>query len=132
MERDNILSKISRASDGLVYISETEAPIKIFLCEQESNETIEKTLLRHTQTTDVQIEAISFDSFFERLTTDKDRHNAKEKERVKKFCALRQTLMDNLSELKVFKIGRVRKEIFVVGRDKDDRLVGVRTESVET
>ena len=70
--------------------------------------------------------------FFERLTAEKDWHSAKEKVRAEKFRALKRVLEDNLSELKVFKIGRVRKDIFIVGLDKDGRLVGARTESVET
>lgn len=132
MKRDKILEKISRACDGLVYISERDAPITAFLSEPANVETIDSNLTHVTSVPNDGPEEMDFELFFARLSVEKDWHGAKEKERVQKFRVLKSTLEDNLSELKVFKFGRVRKEIFVVGRDKDDRLMGVRTESVET
>ncbi|MGB7202723.1 MAG: nuclease A inhibitor family protein [Pyrinomonadaceae bacterium] len=132
MMRDKILSEISRSCEGLIYISETDEPITAFLSERRADEKPEKTLLQLSTKTNEQVEEINFDNFFERLTGERDWHGAKEKERVQKFRALKKTLEDNLTQLKVLKFGRVRKDIFVVGRDKDNRLLGVRTESVET
>jgi nucleosome binding factor SPN SPT16 subunit len=132
MMRDKILSEISRSCEGLIYISETDEPITAFLSERRADEKPEKTLLQLSTKTNDQVEEINFDNFFERLTGEKDWHGAKEKERVQNFRALKKTLEDNLTQLKVLKFGRVRKDIFVVGRDKDNRLLGVRTESVET
>lgn len=130
--RDKILSEISRSCEGLIYISETDEPITAFLSERRADEKPEKTLLQLSTKMNGQVEEINFDNFFERLTGEKDWHGAKEKERVQEFRALKKTLEDNLTQLKVLKFGRVRKDIFVVGRDKDNRLLGVRTESVET
>ena len=41
-------------------------------------------------------------------------------------------LKENLRERKVFRIGRIRLEIFAVGLDKDGSLMGVSTYAVET
>lgn len=130
--RDKILSEISRSCEGLIYISETDEPITAFLSERRADEKPENTLLQLSPNTNDQAEEINFDNFFERLTRERDWHGAIEKERVQKFRTLKKTLEDNLTQLKVLKVGRVRKDIFVVGRDKDNRLLGVRTESVET
>lgn len=132
MKRDNILSKISRACDGLVYISETDAPFSAFLLENATEETLEKTLSRFADRPDDEVEETDLDTFFQRLTAEKDWHGEVEKERVKKFQALKQTLEHILSGLRVFRIGRIRRDIFIVGVDKDSRRVGVRTQSVET
>lgn len=132
MMRDKILSEISRSCEGLIYISETDEPITAFLSGHRADEKPENTLLQLSPNTNDQAEEINFDNFFERLTGEKDWHGAKEKERVQKFRTLKKTLEDNLTQIKVLKFGRVRKDIFVVGRDKDNRLLGVRTESVET
>jgi hypothetical protein len=132
MNRDKILSKIAHECDGLVYISETDAPIRAFLSEETTTETHEKVLSHLVDKHDEPVEELSFDLFFERLTAEKDWYGEKEKIRARKFQALKQMLEDNLSELRVIKIGRVRKEIFIVGLDKDRRLVGAKTEAVET
>lgn len=132
MKQDKILEKISRLCDGLFYISETDAPVTAFLSEHADDETLENYLTHITGISNDDVEKIDLEFFFVRLVAEKEWHGEKEKERVKRFRSLKSTLEDNLRDLKVFKIGRVRKKIFVVGRDKDNRLVGVRTESVET
>ena len=132
MKRDDILSKLSRACDGLVYISETDAPFSAFLLETATEEVLEKTLSRFADRPDDEVEETDLDTFFERLTAEKDWHGEIEKGRVRKFQALKQTLEYILSGLRVFKIGRIRRDIFIIGVDKDNRRVGVRTQSVET
>lgn len=132
MTRDKILSEIEHACDGLIYISEQDAPITAFVSERSAEQAPEEILRHLSGETYERIEEVEFDDFFERLTGDKDWHGAKEKEKVEKFRALKKTLEDNLTQLQALKFGRIRKNIFVVGRDKDNRLVGIRTESVET
>lgn len=132
MTREKILSEISRACDGLIYISEQDAPITAFVSERSQEQRPEEILRHLSVETDEPVEELEFDDFFERLTGDRDWHREEEKERVEKFRALKKILEDNLTQLQVLKFGRIRKNIFVVGRDKDNRLVGIRTESVET
>lgn len=132
MTQDKILEKISRTCDKLVYISEQDAPVTAFLSGRATDETVEHNLQHFTSASDNDLEETDFDVFFKRLIAERDWHGPKETERAKKFRALKSTLEDNLTDLRVFKFGRVRKDIFVVGRDKDNRLLGVRTESVET
>lgn len=130
--RDKILSEISRACDDLIYISEQDAPITAFLSDLTGDEERQETLFHLSAKANEKIEEIDFDNFFERLTGEKDWHGEKEKERARKFRALKKTLENSLTQLQVLKLGRIRKDIFVVGHDKDNRLMGVRTESVET
>ncbi|MFN0140073.1 MAG: nuclease A inhibitor family protein [Pyrinomonadaceae bacterium] len=130
--RNKILSEISRVCDDLIYISEQDAPMTAFVSDLTGEEEREVTLFRLSAKANEKIEQIDFNIFFERLTGAKDWHGEKEKERARKFLALKRTLENNLKQLQVLKLGRIRKDIFVVGRDKDNRLMGVRTESVET
>jgi hypothetical protein len=45
---------------------------------------------------------------------------------------LRQFLEQNLTDLKVFRIGRIRLDVYVVGLDSEGNLAGVKTVAVET
>ena len=51
---------------------------------------------------------------------------------AKRFLELQKLLEENLRELKVFRIGRIQLDIFVVGIDKSGSLIGVSTKAVET
>lgn len=130
--RDKILSEILSACDDLIYISEQDAPITAFLSDRTGEEARGVTPRHLSAKADENIEEVDLDSFFERLTSEKDWYGEEEKERARRFRVLKKTLEDNLTRLQVLKLGRITKDIFVVGRDKDDRLMGVMTESVET
>ncbi len=38
----------------------------------------------------------------------------------------------NLRDLKVFKIGKIQIDVYVVGLDAEDNLLGIETKAVET
>ena len=72
------------------------------------------------------------EQFFARLTTENDWFGEKEKETARRFSALQKLLDENLRDLTVSKIGHIQLEIFVVGLDADNNLIGIKTKAVET
>jgi hypothetical protein len=70
--------------------------------------------------------------FFGPLTEVEDWHEAEEKAVVKKYQGLQKTLQQQLNDLKVFKIGQVNIDIYLVGHTAEGDLAGVKTKSVET
>ena len=49
-----------------------------------------------------------------------------------KFAELKKLLEDNLRYLKVFKIGKIELDIYIVGLDVESNLIGIKTKAVET
>ena len=50
-----------------------------------------------------------------------------------KFDALKKTLQEQLSGVKVFKVGdEAERQVYVVGKAPDDRWAGLKTTVVET
>jgi hypothetical protein len=121
--------RLASACEGLIYISETDAPIEPFFAGKTKRVTAEAL-----QKTGVEapIEEASFDQFFERLTRKREWHGEAEKRSVRKFAKLEKLLKENLHDLKVFRFGRVRIDIYVVGIDAEGNLAGVKTKAVET
>jgi len=127
-----LFHQIEQACEGLIYISETDAPFLAFAGPTVDAVTVESILQQTEMASDVTIEERDFGEFFGRLTTIRDWYGEAEKERAKKFLKLQKLLEENLHELKVFRIGRIQLDIFVVGIDKDGYLMGVTTKAVET
>ncbi|MFM9904494.1 MAG: nuclease A inhibitor family protein [Pyrinomonadaceae bacterium] len=123
---------ISAACEGLIYISETDAPVTLFQGSRVENVAREIILQQSGLDQAAIIEEITFDQFFERLTVVKDWYGEAEKERAKKFAGLQKLLGENLRDRKVFRIGEIRLDIFAVGIDKDGFLTGITTKAVET
>jgi hypothetical protein len=78
------------------------------------------------------VEEIELRTFFEKLTRDRDWHNGAQQRLTKRFAELEKLLTENLDDCKVFRFGTIRIDIFVVGRDGEGNLAGVRTVAVET
>jgi len=60
------------------------------------------------------------------------RHDVWEKEEVRKFRDLVQTLKKTLKDIKVFKVGKVEADVYIVGRTESGDWAGLKTKVVET
>jgi len=129
---DDLANQIERACADLIYISETDAPVTLFVGGPAANVNVETILAQTNLPTNSPVEEIDARAFFSRLTKIERWHTDADRERTKKFLELRKLLEENLHDLKVFKIGAIRVSIYAVGLDNDNRIIGVTTKAVET
>lgn len=127
--RNELEASIARSCIGLVYVSETDAPIEPFFVQNAADEPIADVLKKQFSGECSEADA---DDFFARLTTDQEWHTPLQKRTVKKFRALRNLLRSNLTDLRVYRFGRIRVDILAVGRDANGDLAGIQTRAVET
>lgn len=123
---------LAAACEGLIYISEMDAPVIPFYGSKAETVTGETILRQAGLPADSPVTELSLDAFFGRLTEIREWYGETEKQRAKKFSELQTLLGENLSDPKVFRVGRVQVDIFAVGLDSDGRLAGVTTKAVET
>lgn len=124
--------KIKTVCEGLYYISETDAEISLFAGREAKAVTKEEILSQTKSQSDATVEEKSFDELFARLTEIQDWFGDEEKQTARKFADLRDLLKNNLRELKVFKIGKIELDVYVVGLDEENKLTGIKTKAVET
>lgn len=123
---------IAERCGGLMYISETDAPVALYADARAATVTAGTILAQVNLPPDTPVEEMAPATFFARLTKIEPWQDGAQRENAKKFLELQRLLEENLRELKVFKVGRVRIDIYVVGLDADNDLVGIKTRSVET
>ena len=123
----SLARKLEEACSGLIYISETDAPIVPFFQAKG-----EGGLSQGTFGDSSAVEQASFSEFFERLTTDRDWYGEAEKKTAKRFAELQKLLEEELRDLKVLRVGTVQIDIYVIGTDADGNTVGFQTKAVET
>lgn len=116
----------------LVYVSETDAQIEPVRVEAALGTTLLEAAAKHLETPKKNIVERSAQEFFEKLTAEHEWHRDRDKKRVKGFVKLHHLLMSNLTELRVFRSGRVRIDILVIGFDVEGSVVGIQTSAVET
>ena len=127
---DVLLSKIAKLAKGLTYISETDANIVPFSAGPAT--TVDARSVTDDQTKLLSVRELSSEDFFQRLTAKQEWHGEKEKHNAECFARLQNLLEENLRDLKVFKVGRIEIDIYVVGLDQNNELIGIKTKAVET
>lgn len=131
-ENNQFVEQVKKLSEGLYYISETDAEFKAFAGEKAQAVTREEILRQTKSAADAPVEERIFAEIFARLTKIQDWFGEEENETAAKFGKLKDFLEKNLKDLKVFKIGSIQIKIYFVGLDAENRLMGVQTEAVET
>ena len=123
---------IAAACEGLIYISETDAtvePVSIPRLIEFSSVGLLKFLGRSEEET---IQIVDAAEFLGRLSEPKEWHNELEKEIARRFGQLRDVLQNELEDLRVYRVGESRVDIFILGWSASGTIAGVRTRAVET
>ncbi|WP_407886494.1 nuclease A inhibitor family protein [Scytonema sp. NUACC26] len=129
-----MINVLKQASEGLLYMSESEYPFEVFLWDDSKQKDItpECVLQKVGLPVDTLVEVVELDSFFEVAIAEQDWHNSEEKITVKKYQHLVQVLKKYLFDLQVMRFGKINIDVYIVGKTSDEYLAGLSTKVVET
>ena len=113
-------------------MSETDAAIEPFEGGPAEAATAENLLAQIGAAGDAQVGERGFEEIFARLTRVYEGGSEEQAAKAGRFAVLKALMEANLTDLKVFKIGRVNVDIYMVGIDGEGNLSGVKTQAVET
>ncbi len=131
-KENEVFRLIKEATKGLYYVSETDAKLEPFIGGKVDALTREEFLKHFGVGEKEKVEERDFEKFFERLVKVQDWYGEHEREMARKYEKLQKVMKENLRDLKVFRIGRVEIDIYVVGVDSQGNLMGFKTKAVET
>jgi hypothetical protein len=117
-----IYDALAEATEGMIYISESDYPIEPFLVPKESELGIDPA----------SSPSLTFEAFFAPLIEEEDWFGDEEREDMERYRHLKAMLESHLSDLRVYKSGDVEKTITIAGRTLDGQIAGIRTTAIET
>ena len=122
-KKDAVLDALKQASQGLLFPSETDAPLEPFAWEGSAKLSKERLLHLAGAGPGTAVEQTTLDDLL-RTVPQEDKP---------KFDALRQALEGQLSGVKVYKVGdEAEPDVYIVGRTSDGKWAGLKTSVVET
>jgi len=129
-----VTDQLKQVSSGLLCMSESEYPFECFQWKLPEQQTLtpEKVLQETGNSPDTPIEVIGIDDFFEVATTEQEWHNLEEKETVQKYKHLLEFLKQNLKDIKVYRLGSRKIDVYIVGKTPSGDWAGLSTQVVET
>lgn len=114
-------------------MSESEYPFEVFLWTEDKEDITPEIILKKTgRSLDTPVEFVDLDSFFEIAASEQSWHSLEEKETVKRYQNLVKTLKDNLTDIKVVRLGTIAIDVYIVGKTPSSDLAGLTTKVVET
>lgn len=117
--RHSVVDALREAVKGLTYPSETDAPFDVFVEERAMSA---EDVVAH-RTGGGKVAAVAVEEFFAELEGTSQ---------AERYRRLRAVLCERLAPLKIFRVGAVKVDIYLVGKAGDGTWVGLHTTSVET
>ena len=131
MNDEQLLEELKEATRGLTFMSESDYPFEVFDWGK-AEPTPEFLRGLDGSAADTTVETRTAAEFFRAATSEPDWKGADELAVAKKFQALLRLLEENLSDLKVFRVGTINLPVYVAGRSASGSWLGVSTRVVET
>ncbi|MUG91067.1 nuclease [Scytonema sp. UIC 10036] len=133
-EHSGLINVLKQASDGLLFMSESEYPFEVFLWDDSAEKDItpELVIQKIGLPLDTPVEIVELDSFFQVAIAEQDWHSSEDKKTVKKFQNLVKILKENLNNIKVMRFGTINIDVYIIGKTANERLAGLSTKVVET
>jgi len=129
---DSIATQLKQASNGLLFLSETDAPFEVIHWPAQGELTPVKLLQLTNHPPDAPVKVVSVDDFFAIATQEEDWHDQEEREMVQRFQNKVSVLKQNLSQLQVFRVGNINIDVYIVAATPSGELAGLSTKLVET
>jgi hypothetical protein len=120
---DPVLDALQKTTKGLLFPSETDAPIEPFVWPTGPRYPTEESVRACAKVADeTPIEQVALATLTRTIP----------EESREEFAPLLAALDEHLSGVKVFKVGEINMDVYIVGRTDDGRFAGVKTKVVET
>ena len=132
MTDSTITTQLSSATQGLLFLSETDAPFEVIHWPAQGELTPTKLLQLTGHPPDAPVELRTVDDFFAIATQEEDWHDEEERETVQRFENLVSVLKQNLSQLQVYRVGSIEIDVYIIGVTDGGEWVGLSTKLVET
>jgi hypothetical protein len=129
---EQLLADLGRATDGLLFMSESDYPFQTFRWEGLAEVTPDHLREAAGRGPEAPVEARGFDDFFGVSAGGQGWKGPAEVAAAGQYGALVRLMKENLEDLSVYRVGEINVTVFVVGRSRAGNWVGVSTQAVET
>ena len=131
MTDEQLLNELRGVTRGLTYMSEADYPFEVF--NWGAAEPTQEFLRGLTgEAPDAPVETTTAANFFRVAASEPEWKNAEQLTAARRFQALLRLLEQNLTDLRVYRVGAINIPVYVAGRGASGNWLGVSTRAVET
>ena len=128
----SLSGRLGSLTEGLSYQSESDHPVEPYARGAEKGAPTAEEFAKGREGDDAAVRELDFDSFFGNYTDEQGWWGDGERAVAKRFQALVAFLKESLTDIKVYRVGDVEADVYVVGKTASGDYAGVKTKVVET
>lgn len=132
MTSSEVLNTLQQSAAGLLFMSESDYPFEPILWQGQAPLTAEKVLQQTEKSEDAPIETLALQDFFEGITQEQDWFGEAEKATAAKYRQLLATIENTLADVRVYRVGEVEIDVYIIGTFNASDLIGLSTKVIET
>ncbi|MUG93224.1 nuclease [Scytonema sp. UIC 10036] len=133
MNRTEVAAKLQEAASGVFMPSESESPFEgVYWQASQGSVTPQEILELTGHPQDASVEIVDLDYLFRNLAAEQEWHDDQQKEDVKKYKKLIDTLKTYLTDIQVYRIGKRNIDVYIIGKTEEGDYQGLSTKVVET
>lgn len=131
-EEQALKAQLGEVAQGLLFPSETDAPFVFFYWHNVQDITPEKLLLITRNKKGTPVEEVPFQQFFEPVTREAEWMDDEERIITRRFQDMSGALTDLLTNVRVFRVGAMDIDVYIIGKTQHGASAGLCTKIVET
>ena len=119
--------------EGLTWMSESDYPFEVSCLPDRPDPPSPEEILQLTgHEADTGVEEISIENFFAPAIQLQDWYEEADKERMQHFQTLLQWIEQHLSNIKVYRVGAIAIDVYILGKTESGSWLNLSTKVVET
>ena len=129
-----LVNCLEAAIAHLLWMSESDFPFEVVFWANQPLETltVPQLLALTGHAPDTPVTQMGCERFFRWVTQPQDWHSPEEQATVRRYQALVATLQTELSDLRVYQIGTLTLDIFILGQTPANHVAGITTKAIGT
>ena len=130
---EQVLAALEGAASGLLFMSESDHPFETIRWEALAEVTPAHLRAATLSAPEAEITTESLEDFFRAASSEPDWKSAADLATARRYQTLARLLRENLSDVRVYRVGEINMPVLVVGRnDSTGNWLGLSTRVVET
>jgi hypothetical protein len=132
MTNDEIVQKVRAATDGLLFMSESDYPFEVFQWSETATITPDFLKSLSGLPADTPVETRTVDDLFKAAVKEYEGQSEQGRSTAARFRNLVTLIKDNLTEPVVYRLGTINIAVYIVGKTSSGEWIGLSTRVVET
>lgn len=129
---EQIIEELKRVTEKLLFMSEADYPFEVVRLESRAELSPQSLHEISGWPEDAPVKSISAEDFFRVAMSEPEWKREDQLTLARRYQALFRLLTENLSELRVHKIGSINMAVLILGRSPEGNWLGLSTRVVET